>query len=92
VALAFIFAPQYHYNDWARNTEGLHDGLAVYENENAVYPPWGLILLWPYYLLTSPGSRVASVLVVAILASLWPAVTVARTEPLTLLQSGRSSA
>jgi putative ABC transport system permease protein len=43
--------------------------------------PWGVA-----------GIGVASVLVVAILASLWPAVTVARTEPLTLLQSGRSSA
>lgn len=69
VAVAFIFAPQFDYNDWERNTDGLRDGLAIYDNENAVYPPWGLVLLWPYYFLTSPGSRVASVLVVGWLAS-----------------------
>lgn len=69
IALAFIAMPQLDYNDWERNTEGLFDGLRIYHNPNAVYPPWALILLWPYYLLTSPGSRVASVLVVGWLAA-----------------------
>lgn len=69
VALAFIFAPQFEYNDWERNTEGLHRGLNVYNNPDAVYPPWGIVLLWPYYFLTAPGSRIASVLVVGWLAA-----------------------
>ena len=74
VAMAFIFTPQFDYNDWERNTDGLWDGLDVYDNPNAVYPPWGLILLVPYYFLTSPGSRVASVLVVGWLTARcgWP--------------------
>lgn len=69
IALSFVAVPQFDYNDWERNTEGLFDGLHVYDNPNAVYPPWGLILLWPYYLLTSAGSRIASVLVVGWLAA-----------------------
>lgn len=69
VALAFIFAPQFDYNDWERNTDGLTEGVNIYDNPNAVYPPWGLALLWPYYLLTSAGSRVVSVLVVGWLAA-----------------------
>jgi hypothetical protein len=69
VSLALIFTPQYDYNDWERNTDGLRDGLSVYDNPNSVYPPWGLILLWPYYILTSLGSRVASGLVVSLLAA-----------------------
>lgn len=69
VSFALIFTPQYDYNDWERNTDSLHDGLRVYDNPNSVYPPWGLILLWPYYFLTSPGSRVASGLVVGLFAT-----------------------
>ena len=42
--------------------------------------PWGVIL-----------SGCASVVVIAVLASLWPAISVARTSPLTLLQAGRAS-
>lgn len=64
VAIAFIFAPQFNYNDWERNTEGLFRGLHVYDNPNAVYPPWSIVLLWPYYFLTAAGSRIASVLAV----------------------------
>lgn len=64
VAVAFVLAPQFDYNDWERNTEGLRRGLNVYDNPNAVYPPWCIVLLWPYYMMTAPGSRVASVLVV----------------------------
>lgn len=70
VALLFILAPQFDYNDWERNTDGLSKGANLYaENENAVYPPWGLILLWPYYFLTSAGARVASTLTVGWLAA-----------------------
>jgi ABC-type antimicrobial peptide transport system permease subunit len=45
-----------------------------------VYIPWWII--WT-------GSGV--VMLIAIAASLWPAWTAARTEPLTLLQSGRAA-
>lgn len=69
IALTFIAVPQFDYNDWERNTEGLFDGLHIYDNPNAVYPPWSLVLFWPYYVLTSPGSRIASVLVVGWLAA-----------------------
>ncbi len=64
VALAFAFTPQFDYNDWMRNTEGLQRGLRIYDNPDTVYLPWDLVLLWPYYLLTAAGARVASVLVV----------------------------
>jgi len=43
--------------------------------------PWGYILI---------GS--ISVMVVSIGASIWPAMTVGRAQPLTLLQAGRASA
>jgi putative ABC transport system permease protein len=43
--------------------------------------PWGII---------STGTGI--VMLIAILASLWPAASVARTEPLSLLQAGRASA
>ena len=42
--------------------------------------PWGML-----------GIGVGIVMAVSLLASLWPAATVARTQPLTLLQSGRAA-
>lgn len=68
-ALAFVFLKPAEYSDWELNTGPLRDGLAAYQHESAVYPPWDLILLWPYYFMTGPGSRVASVLVVGWLAA-----------------------
>lgn len=69
VALTFIFLKPAEYSDWELNTRPLRDGLAAYQHKSAVYPPWDLILLWPYYFLTELGSRVASVLVVGWLAA-----------------------
>ncbi len=69
VALAFTFLRGLDYSDWRLNTGPLRDGLAAYQHEEAVYPPWDLLLLWPYYFLTGTGSRVASVLVVGWLAA-----------------------
>jgi hypothetical protein len=43
-------------------------------------PPWGMI-----------GIGTAVVVAVALLSSLWPATTAARSEPLKLLQSGRAA-
>jgi len=43
--------------------------------------PWGIVFA---------GSGI--VMVVALLASLWPAISVARAEPLRLLQAGRAAA
>lgn len=68
VALTFILTPQLTPNDWARNTAGLTNGLGIYRDPGYVYPPWGLILLWSYYLMTAVGARVASVLAVGWLA------------------------
>ncbi len=42
--------------------------------------PWGVI-----------GIGVGIVMAISLLASLWPAITVARTEPLSLLQAGRAA-
>jgi putative ABC transport system permease protein len=46
----------------------------------ALRPPWGMI-----------GIGTAVVVAVALLSSLWPATTAARSEPLKLLQSGRAA-
>jgi putative ABC transport system permease protein len=43
--------------------------------------PWGII-----------GTGAGAVIVVSVLASLWPAMHVAKTEPLRLLQAGRAAA
>ena len=70
VALAFVWIPELPPpNDWARNTAGLVNGLNVYLDPSFVYPPWSLIVLWPYRLITAPGSRIASVLVIGWLTS-----------------------
>ncbi len=68
VALLFVFMPQLPDNDWQRNAADLPNGLALYDDPAYVYPPWALILLFPYYLMTAAGSRVALVLVVGALA------------------------
>jgi hypothetical protein len=52
-------------DDWHRNAADLPNGLLVYDNPAYVYPPWALILLYPYYLLTASGARAAAVLMVA---------------------------
>jgi hypothetical protein len=65
ITIMFAFAPQVSPNDWELNTNDLHAGTSIYENPSYVYPPWALILLWPYRLMTAAGSRVLSGLVVA---------------------------
>src|SRR5262249_54200514 len=68
VALCFAFMPQLPYNDWERNTNTLYKGVNIYQDPNYVYPPWGLLLLLPYRLITDAGARIASVLVIGGLA------------------------
>ncbi len=74
VALLFLFMPQLPNNDWQRNAADLPNGLALYDDPAYVYPPWALMLMFPYYLMTAAGSRVASVLLVGWLAQRrgWP--------------------
>jgi putative ABC transport system permease protein len=60
------------------NAMGLNRYLLGYVTE--LTPPWGMI-----------GIGVGIILTVSLLASLWPAASVARSQPLTLLQSGRAS-
>lgn len=70
IALMFAFIPQVRPpNDWERNALGLLQGLSIYQDSNAVYPPWALILLWPYYFMTAAGSRIASVFVIGWLSA-----------------------
>lgn len=65
VAFLFIFVPQFPPTDWDLNTKDLWiDGLNMYDDPNRVYPPWGLILLVPYFLMRAEGARVFSVLVI----------------------------
>jgi putative ABC transport system permease protein len=60
------------------NAMGLNRYLLGYVTQ--ITPPWGII-----------GVGVGIILTVSLLASLWPAASVARSQPLTLLQSGRAS-
>jgi len=60
------------------NGMGMSKNLIGYVTE--LTPPWGMIAL---------GTGI--ILCVSLLASLWPAGSVARSEPLTLLQSGRAA-
>lgn len=64
-----IFLPvQQDVDDWSLNTAGMWDDmLQMYDNENRVYPPWGLILLIPFYLMHIEGARFLSVLIAACL-------------------------
>lgn len=65
LATLYIFIPQSPPVDWDLNTQNFWAaGLNVYSNPSAVYPPWGLILMVPYYLMRAEGARVFSVLVI----------------------------
>lgn len=68
VGLLFVFMPQLPNNDWQRNAAQIPLGLGIYSDPAYVYPPWALLLMSPYYLLGSAGARVASVLIVGLLA------------------------
>lgn len=70
VAGAFVLMPVDHtLNDWSLNTAGLWDQpLQIYDNPDSVYPPWGLILLLPFYWMRIAGARFFSVLTIALLA------------------------
>lgn len=58
VSLLFIFAPVIG-DDWLLNTTGLEHGLDLYQaNPDYVYPPWALVLLWPYRWLGAAATRV----------------------------------
>ncbi|MAU11639.1 MAG: hypothetical protein CL607_17575 [Anaerolineaceae bacterium] len=66
IAFGVIFTPDIvNPNDWELNTTNLTDGLSIYENEDYVYPPWSLVLLWPYSLMTAEGARMMAVVVIA---------------------------
>lgn len=68
VGLLFVFMPQLPNNDWQRNASQLPLGLGIYSDPAYVYPPWALLLLAPHYLLGAAGTRVASVLIIGVLA------------------------
>ena len=76
VSLAFIAIPQRLPIDWDLITKGFWSDIPrTYLNgNNFVYPPWGLILLLPYYLVQAAGARVLSVVTVGLLAykRKWP--------------------
>jgi hypothetical protein len=76
VALFFIWMPQKPPIDWDLNLHGFWSNIpqTYIINQNFVYPPWGLILLVPYYLISASGTRVLSVIIVGWLTHIrkWP--------------------
>jgi hypothetical protein len=67
VSLLFVFAPIIG-DDWQLNTTGLENGLDLYRlNADYVYPPWALILLWPYRWLGAAMTRV----MIGLFAGVW---------------------
>ncbi len=58
-----------------------HENVVLMGFHPPLVVPWGLIAV-----------GVGIVMIVAMVASAWPAISVARTQPLTLLQAGRASA
>ena len=70
VSFLLIFVPQQQPNDWDLNTRGFWSDIPnTYLDMNRVYPPWGLILMIPYYLMRAEGARVCSGLVIGLLAA-----------------------
>jgi hypothetical protein len=63
IGLAFIWMPQQMPNDWELNTKYFWSNIpkTYIQHPDIVYPPWGLILLLPYYLIHAVGARVLSV-------------------------------
>jgi len=63
IGLAFIWMPQQMPNDWELNTKYFWANISqtYIQHPNIVYPPWGLILLLPYYIIHAVGARVLSV-------------------------------
>ena len=77
VSLLFIFAPVIG-DDWLLNTTGLENGLDLYRaNPDYVYPPWALILLWPYRWLGAAVTRVLIGLFTAVWVS-WTGQSLSR--------------
>ncbi len=78
IAFLFIWMPQNPPIDWDLNTNNFWTDIphTYLNNPNFVYPPWGLILLLPYYLIQAAGARVLSVLTIGWLAysRKWPFV------------------
>jgi hypothetical protein len=76
VGLLFIWMPQKPPIDWNLNTNGFWSNLPhTYQlNPNFVYPPWGLFLLVPYFLMSASGARILSVLIIGWLVQnrKWP--------------------
>lgn len=69
IGVLLYFAPQVSPNDWEINTSQLFNGLSIYTDGEFLYPPWSLLLLWPYRLIQSYGARLFALLVAAWLAS-----------------------
>ena len=76
MGLLYIWIPQKPPIDWDLNTKGFWSNIpqTYLSNRNFVYPPWGLILMLPYYAIHAAGARVLSVLTIGWLthAQKWP--------------------
>jgi len=65
VAILFIWMPQLAPIDWNLNTQGFWSNFPdMYDAPDIVYPPWGLILMLPYWLMGAAGSRILSVITI----------------------------
>lgn len=68
VAVLFAFMHDNLPLDWDLNTTGFWANFPnTYDNENFVYPPWGMILMLPYRWMHPEGARFLSVLVIGAL-------------------------
>jgi hypothetical protein len=76
MSLFYIWMPQKLPIDWDLNTKGFWSNIpqTYMINRNFVYPPWGLILMLPYYLIHAVGARVLSAMLIGWLTHLrkWP--------------------
>jgi hypothetical protein len=79
IAGVFLLTPQVPLNDWELITSGYWSNFpdSYLKNPGTVYPPWGYILLLPYYLMRAAGARFFSVLAVGWLTHKrgWPLAT-----------------
>jgi hypothetical protein len=75
LAIGYLFMPQLPLNDWFRNASDIANGLSLYQNPSYVYPPWALVLLYPYYITGEAFSHALSILLVGIYGHFhrWPA-------------------
>ena len=70
IAVAVMFTPRMVTpDDWELSGAWLNEGVMIYQNHpDYLYPPWSLILFWPYAIAHTAGARFAFVMILGWLA------------------------